>query len=175
MLRFDAPRDFAWKAGRGVLDIYVDADGCPVKDEVYRVAARCGLAVHVVANKRIRVPLGGGVRLVVVGDAFDAADDWIVEHAGQDDVVVTADVPLAARCVAKGARVVGPRGNVFTPSSVGDALASRDLMANLRDHGVPTRGPEPFTPRDRSAFLQRLDEIVQAVRLGKRDRRDEEG
>jgi uncharacterized protein YaiI (UPF0178 family) len=150
-----------------MLDVYVDADGCPVKEEVYRVARRCGLAVTLVANRRIARPPDASIRLVVVGEAFDAADDWIADHAKEDDIVVTADVPLAARCLEKGARVVGVRGDFFSRESIGDAIASRDLMSHLRDAGVTTGGPAPFVPRDRSRFLQALDEVVQAVRLGK--------
>ena len=150
-----------------MLDVYVDADGCPVKEEVYRVARRCGLTVTLVANKRMAKPPDAGFRLVVVGDAFDAADDWIAEHVETDDIVVTADVPLAARCLKRGARVIGVRGDVFANASIGDALASRDLLSTLRDAGVPTSGPAPFGPRDRSRFLQRLHEVIEAIRCGK--------
>ena len=150
-----------------MLDIYVDADGCPVKDEVYRVAVRCGLRVVAVANRRITMPGLSSIQLVVVGDAFDAADDWIAAHADREDIVVTADIPLAARCLARGARVLGHRGNTFTDSSIGDVVATRDLNATLRDHGVNSPGPAPFTARDRSSFLQKLDELIQAVRHGR--------
>jgi uncharacterized protein YaiI (UPF0178 family) len=149
---------------RSLLDIYVDADGCPVKGEIYRVAARYGLKVILVANARMRVPDEENVELVVVGDQFEAADDWIVEHAQADDVVVTADIPLADRCVKVGARVLNPRGRVFDEASVGSALAARDLSAYLREIGLQTGGPAPFSRRDRSQFLQRLDEVVQSVR-----------
>jgi uncharacterized protein YaiI (UPF0178 family) len=148
-----------------MLDIYVDADGCPVKDEIYRVAGRYGLKVFLVANAPMRVPWEEEqVQLVVVGDEIDAADDWIADHVGPDDVVVTADVPLAARCVQAGARVLGPRGRVYDPENVGSALAARDLSAYLREIGLQTGGPAPFERRDRSQFLQRLDEVIQAVR-----------
>jgi len=148
-----------------LLDIYVDADGCPVKDEVYRVAARYDLRVFLVANTWMRVPQEEEqVELVVVGDELDAADDWIVEHVQPDDVVVTADVPLASRCVKAGARVLSPRGRVFDEASVGGALAARDLSAYLREIGLQTGGPAPFDKRDRSQFLQRLDQVIQAVR-----------
>ena len=145
--------------------IYVDADACPVKDEVYRVAARYALPVVLVANSRMRVPEGGGVRLVLVaGGQLDSADDWIAARAGAQDVVVTADIPLAARCVAAGARVVDPRGKVFTEDSVGDALATRNLMTQLREVGAVTGGPAPHAKRDSSLFLQKLDELIQQIR-----------
>jgi hypothetical protein len=150
-----------------VLHVYVDGDGCPVKEEVYRVAKRYGLRVSVVANSRMRVPSESLVRLVVVSGSFDAADDWIVEHAGEGDVVVTADIPLAARCLKRGARVLDPRGRLHSESSIGDALLSRDIASHLRDLGEMTGGPAPFGRRDRSRFLQRLDDVVQAIRRGK--------
>jgi uncharacterized protein len=147
-----------------VLDVYVDADGCPVKEEVYRVALRYGLRVLVVANSRIRMPAVERIELVLVGEALDAADDWIAEHAGVGDIVVTGDIPLAARCLERSARVLDPRGRVYSEDSIGDALASRELMAYLRDLGEVGGGPAPFAPKDRSRFLQRLDELVHAVR-----------
>jgi uncharacterized protein YaiI (UPF0178 family) len=147
-----------------VLDIFIDADGCPVKQEVYRVAKRYGLRVTVVANSRIRIPYGNCVELVVVEDQFDAVDDWIVEHVAANDIVVTGDIPLAARCLDKGALVLGPRGDTFTQDSIGEALASRELLAHLRELGSITGGPAPFENRDRSRFLQRLDETIQVVR-----------
>ena len=146
-----------------MLTIYIDADACPVKGEVYRVARRYGLRVAVVANAPLRVPAVGRVELVV-RPGFGAADGWIAEQAGPGDVVVTADVPLAARCVAKGARVLDPKGRAFTDRDVGAALATRDLMDELRRGGVVTGGPAPMTPRDRSRFLSKLDEAVNAVR-----------
>ena len=148
-----------------MLDIYVDADGCPVKDEIYRVAARYALRVYLVANAHMRVPWEEErVELVVVGDELDAADDWIAEHVQPDDVVITADVPLAARCVKAGARVLNPRGRIFDEASVGGALAARDLSAYLREIGVQTGGPAPFDKRDRSQFLQSLDQVIQSAR-----------
>ena len=145
--------------------IYVDADACPVKDEVYRVAARYTIPVVLVANSRMRVPEGGAVKLVLVaGGQLDSADDWIAARAGARDVVVTADIPLASRCVAAGARVVDPRGQVFTEDSVGDALATRNLLSQLREAGAVTGGPAPHGRRDSSLFLQRLDELVQRIR-----------
>jgi uncharacterized protein YaiI (UPF0178 family) len=148
-----------------VLDIYVDADGCPVKNEIYRVAARYDLRVILVANARMHVPQEEDqVELVVVGDELDAADDWIAEHVRSDDVVITADIPLADRCVKAGARVLSPRGRILDEENVSSALAARDLSAYLREIGLQTGGPAPFDKRDRSQFLQRLDQVIQAIR-----------
>lgn len=146
--------------------ILIDADACPVKDETYRVAARYGIPVKVVANQWLRVPDAGDVELVLVekSRALDVADDWIAERAGAGDIVITADVPLASRCVKAGALALSPRGREFTPESVGDALATRDLLADLREGGEFTGGPPPFSKRDRSEFLQRLDALVHVVR-----------
>ena len=146
-----------------MLHIYVDADACPVKPEVYRVAARYGLKVTLVANSFMRCP-GGDVRLVVVEQGRDEADDWIADAAGPGDVVVTGDIPLAARCLDKGARVLGPKGRPFTDENVGDALATRHLLTQLREQGIMGGGPPPFTAKDRSLFLQKLDETVNAIR-----------
>ena len=150
--------------------IYVDADGCPVKNEVYRVAKRYGLKVYLVSNSRMRIPQEELFELVIVDEQFNAADDWIVEQVRDNDIVVSADIPLAARCLEKGARVIDPKGRVFTKESIGDALANRELMAYLRDMGNMTGGPAPFEKKDRSRFLQRLDDIIQAaVRERKRE------
>jgi uncharacterized protein len=149
-----------------VLEIFIDADACPVKQEVYRVAQRYGLHVTVVANSRIQIPHGDWIKLVVVKGQFDAADDWIVEHSVAKDIVISGDIPLAARCLEKGARVIGLRGDIFTQDSIGDALASRALLAHLRELGTITGGPAPFANRDRSRFLQRLDETIQGLRRG---------
>jgi uncharacterized protein YaiI (UPF0178 family) len=146
-----------------LITIYVDADGCPVKNEVYRVAKRYGLKVYLVSNSRMRIPQEELFELVIVDEQFNAADDWIVEQVRDDDIVVSADIPLAARCLGKGARVTDPKGRVFTKESIGDALANRELMAYLRDMGNMTGGPDPFEKRDRSRFLQRLDDIIQAA------------
>ena len=146
-----------------MLTIYVDADACPVKDEVYRVAIRYAMRVAVVANASLRVPAGELVELVV-RPGFGAADDWIAEQAGAGDVVVTADIPLAARCLAKGARVLDAKGRAFTDNDIGSALALRGLLDELRQGGVVTGGPAPMTPKDRSRFLFKLDEAVNAVR-----------
>ena len=145
--------------------IYVDADACPVKPEIYRVALRHGMGVTLVAGTRMRVPPGQDIVLEVVEQGFDAADDWIASHAGPGDLVVTADIPLAARCVERGARVLGPTGRPFTEDNVGDALATRNLLADLRGAGLETTsGPPPFDPRDRSRFLQALDQMLNALR-----------
>ncbi|MBD3348748.1 MAG: YaiI/YqxD family protein [Candidatus Eisenbacteria bacterium] len=146
--------------------IFVDADGCPVKEEVYRVARRYGVPVTVVANSWMRVPEEEGFELALVKGDFDAADDWIAERACERDVVVTADIPLADRCLKSGARVLGPRGREFTRDSIGEAMAARDLSAELRDMGIQTGGPEPFGKRDRSRFLQALDAMLQGCRRG---------
>ena len=144
-------------------EIYVDADACPVREEVYRVAERLGLQVHVVFNgsRPILPPGRPNVRLVVVGDAADAADDWIAERIGAADVCVTSDVPLASRCLARGARVLAPDGRTWTQANIGGALAGRELSRHLRELGVVTRGPAPLTRADRSRFLSALDTAVQ--------------
>lgn len=149
-----------------MLHIYVDADACPVKNEVDRVAVRYGLEVTFVANNYMRVPGTDPRRLVVVDKGLDGADDWIVEQAGVDDIVITADIPLAARCLDKGARVLGHTGRPFTPQNVGDALANRQLLKQLREQGIMLGGPPPFSAKDRSQFLQQLDQMVQAIRRG---------
>jgi uncharacterized protein len=148
--------------------ILVDADACPVKAEIYRVAERhllkgVDLKVFVVTNSAIAVPKHPAIERVVVGSSMDAADDWIAEHAGPDSVVVTADVPLAARCVKAGAAVIAPTGRPFTEDAIGMALATRNLMDQLRSAGEVTGGPRPFAPRDRSTFLAALDQTL--VRL----------
>ena len=140
--------------------IFVDADGCPVKQEVYRVARRYGVRVTLVANTWMRVPEEDGVELVVVEGDFDAADDWIVEHVGEDDIVVTGDIPLADRCLKLDAKVLGLRGREFTEDSIGEAMASRELSSELRDLGIQTGGPRPFDKRARSQFLQKLDAML---------------
>ncbi|MDJ0944686.1 MAG: YaiI/YqxD family protein [Kiloniellales bacterium] len=144
--------------------IYVDADACPVKSEVYKVAARHGVPVRVVSNSFLRLPPDPRLELVVVGEALDAADDWIAERAGPKDVVVTADVPLASRCVKAGACVIAPNGKLFTPESIGMALATRNLMTDLREAGQVTGGPKAFSQRDRSAFLSALHEAIERLK-----------
>jgi uncharacterized protein len=145
-------------------DLYVDADACPVKDESFRVAQRYGLRVFVVSNSYMRVPHDPNIELVVVTDGFDAADDWIVERVTERDIVVTADIPLAGRCLEKKAAVLGPRGKEFTEDAIGDALATRELMQQLRDMGEVSGGPPPFDRKDRSKFLQKLDTLVHAAK-----------
>ena len=146
-----------------MLTVYVDADACPVKAEVYRVARRHGLRVAVVANAPLRVPADPLIELVV-RPGFGAADDWIAREAGPCDIVVTADIPLAARCLARGARVLDPKGRPFTDNDIGAALALRELKEELRQSGAVTGGPSPMTPKDRSRFLSKLDEVASAVR-----------
>jgi len=143
--------------------IYVDADACPVKAEVVKVAERHGLAVVFVANAWLSVPRAPRVRVQVVSGAFDAADDWIAEQVHRDDVVVTADIPLAARCLKTGARVLGPSGKPFTDDNIGNALATRELMADLRACGVGG-GPPPFGPKDRSRFLDALERVLREAK-----------
>lgn len=150
--------------GSALLHIYVDADACPVKNEVYRVAKRYQLNVTLVANAWMRTPDDPGITLEVVEDGFDAADDWIVDHVETDDIVVTADIPLASRCMQKDARAIGSTGRPFTEDNIGEAVATRDLLAVLRGGGEITGGPPPLTKRDRSRFLQTLDEVIQSIR-----------
>ena len=146
--------------------VYVDADACPVKDEVYRVAARYGAPVFVVANGWMRVPRDPGITLVPVPAGPDAADDWIAERAGRGDVVVTADIPLADRTLKAGAQALHPAGRPFTAASIGGALASRSVGEHLRSIGETTRGPPPFTAADRSRFLQAMDAALARVKRG---------
>lgn len=148
---------------RKPMRIWLDADACPVKEQVYRVADRYGVPVSVVANAPLRIPPQAGIELVVVPGTPDAADDWIAEHAVPGELVLTADIPLAARVVPRGVRCLDFRGGEFTPSRVGDALAARDLNAYLRDLGVGGRGPAPFAPRDRSRFASLLDAAVSSM------------
>lgn len=146
------------------MKIYIDADACPVKEETYRVARRYDISVTVVANSWMRVPGEGSIRLQVVEGDFDAADDWIVEHVERDDIVISGDIPLAARCIEKGAAVIGPGGRPFTEENIGEVRATRDLLAGLRETGEVTGGPPPFSRKNRSLFLQKLDEVINAVR-----------
>ena len=150
-----------------MLNIYVDADACPVKEEVYRVAERYGLRVILVANSRMRTPTEDWIELVIVNHRFDAADDYIVDHLEADDIVISGDIPLAARCLDSGAFVLRPTGRPFTETNIGDALATRDLLAQLRDAGSLLGGPPPFKKKDRSLFLHQLDEIIQSIRKKK--------
>ena len=147
------------------ITLLIDADACPVKDECYRVARRCGLEVRVVSNSFIRVPVSDTVKLVVVSDGFDAADDWIAQRADAYTIVITADILLAERCLKAGARVLAPNGKPFTADSIGGAIATRAIKADLRDTvvGGLAGGPPPFTKVDRSNFLQVLDREVVAL------------
>ncbi|MDJ0851646.1 MAG: YaiI/YqxD family protein [Myxococcota bacterium] len=145
-----------------VIAIFVDADACPVKDETYVVGTRYGLPVVLVANSRMHVPEGFGVELVVVEQGPDAADDWIADNVRPGDVVVTADLPLAARCLEAGARALGTNGRAFSADSIGDLVATRDLKAHLRETGMASGGPPPISDKDRSRFLSKLDELVNA-------------
>lgn len=146
-----------------MLHIYIDADACPVKNEVYRVAGRYRWPVTLVANSWMRVPDDSLISLHVVESGLDVADDWIAEHAGPGDIVITADIPLAGRCLEKGAAVIGTMGKPFTEDNIGDTLATRDLLAALREGGEITGGPKPLEKKDRSRFLQKLDEAIQAI------------
>jgi hypothetical protein len=153
------------RLGDRLTQIYVDADACPVREEVYRVATRLGLDVFVVSNgsRPLRPPGTPNVRMIFVGDAADAADDWIAEHISKADVCVTSDIPLASRCLAKGARAIGPTGRAWTPANIGNALAGRELSRHLRELGQSAGGPAPLTRQDRSRFLSALDTAVQAA------------
>jgi hypothetical protein len=155
-----------------MISIFIDADACPVKQEIYRVAERhvlkgTALKVYVVSNSPIAVPRDEMIERVVVGAGMDEADNWIAERAGRGAIVITADVPLASRCVKSGAEVIAPNGKPFTEESIGMTLATRNLMDSLRSAGEVTGGPKPFAPRDRSSFLSALDRaIVRLKRAG---------
>lgn len=144
--------------------LFVDADACPVKDECFRVAERCGLKVLVVSNGWINLPRAPWIEQVVVEAGPDVADDWIAARAGPGDIVITSDIPLADRCLKAGAQALRPNGQPFTPDSIGSALAGRMIGEHLRSIGVATSGPPPFGPADRSRFLQALDAAVTRAR-----------
>ena len=146
------------------MKIYVDADACPVKTEVARVAKRHGLEVVLVSNSWMRTPEGASISLKVVDKGLDSADDWIAENIRPHDIVVTADILLAARCLPIGARALGTTGHPFTEDNIGSAVASRELLAELREAGEQTRGPAPMKKGDRSRFLHQLDEIIRSIR-----------
>jgi hypothetical protein len=151
------------------ITLYIDADACPVKQEIYRVAERhalkgTGLKVFVVSNSPIAVPRDDMIERVVVAAGMDEADNWIAERAQRGDIVITADVPLASRCVKAGATVIAPNGKPFTEDAIGMTLATRNLMDSLRSSGEITGGPKPFAPRDRSAFLAALDQAIVRLR-----------
>ena len=146
------------------MQIFVDADACPVKEEAAKVAARHGLVIHYVSNSHMRLPFGDNVKRVVVSDGADAADNWIAEQCVIGDIVITADIPLASRTLKKGAMVISHVGKPFTPDSIGMALAMRDLMSQLRETGEVRGNNLVFTPSDRSRFLQGLENIIQALK-----------
>ena len=147
-----------------MLTIYIDGDGCPVKEETYKVAHRYQLKVFIVANKRINIPLQPLLEMVVVAAGADEADNWIAENIQENDICITTDIPLADRCLKKQAKVLGARGDEFTEDMIGDAMATRELMKELREMGQVGGGPPPFNQRDRSQFLGSLDRIIQSVK-----------
>jgi uncharacterized protein YaiI (UPF0178 family) len=147
--------------------IFVDADACPVKQEIYKVAKRHGHKVTLVSNSWLQTPLDDKIELIVVGAGLDVADDWIAENADENDVVVTADIPLAARCLEKGALALKPTGRFFTEDMIGEALATREMLSQMREAGVVTGGPPPFEKKDRSRFLQGFDEAIRKAIRGK--------
>lgn len=147
-----------------MLDIYIDADGCAVKDEIYRVAERYQLKVFVVANKPLNVPFDPRIEMVVVPGGLDVADDWIAEHIKIGDIAITSDIPLADRCIKNQARVLGPKGIEFTEDSIGGALATRELMTHLRSIGQMGGGPSSMAKKDRSQFLSKLDQMINAIK-----------
>jgi uncharacterized protein len=144
--------------------IYIDADACPVKQETYHVAERYGLPVTLVANSWMRIPDKKWLKLVVVNDHLDAADDWIAENVCENDIVISGDIPLASRCLKKGALVLGTTGKEFTDTDIGQALAMRELLSELREAGTIMGGPAQFQQKDRSRFLQSLDQMIQRIR-----------
>jgi uncharacterized protein len=149
------------------MEIYVDADACPVKAEVLRVATRHNLPIHMVSNSWMRLEPSRLINRVVVNDHPDAADDWIAERIGPGDIAITADIPLASRCLKAGAKVIGPTGKPFDQGSIGMALAMRDLQSHLRETGESRGFNAAFTPRDRSRFLEALENAVQAIKRGR--------
>jgi len=146
------------------ITIYVDADACPVKAEIYKVAERHAVPVLVVSNSFINIPRHPLFQRMIVGEGLDVADDWIAERVGPGSIVITADIPLADRCIKAGAIAIAPNGRAFTPDSIGMALATRNLMTDLREAGTVTGGPKPFSPRDRSSFLSELDLAIRRLR-----------
>ncbi len=150
------------------MPIFIDADACPVKAEVYRVAKRYQIKVFIVSNASIFVPRDDLFEMIVVRGGFDSADDWIVEQINEDDIAITSDIPLADRCLKKNARVLSPKGHSFTEETIGEALSTRALLDMLRQSGEFGGGPAPFSKADRSRFLSKLDETIHAVRRKRR-------
>jgi uncharacterized protein YaiI (UPF0178 family) len=148
-----------------MIEIFIDADGCPVKEEVYKVAARYSLNVILVANKSMQIPFNSKIKMVVVSGGFDAADDYIAENIKAGDIAITADIPLAARCIKKFAAVIGTKGVEFTEENIGDTLATRELMTRLREMGEVGGGPPPMQKKDRSQFLSKLDQVIRRLQL----------
>lgn len=146
-----------------MLNIYIDADACPVKEETYKVAVRYKLKVFVVANQFLNIPLSPLIEMMQVSGGYDAADDWIVDQAGVGDIVITTDILLADRCVKNSVRVLGHKGIEFTEDNIGSAVAQRELMENLRHMGEMGGGPKPMQKQDRSLFLGKLDQIIQSI------------
>ena len=147
-----------------MLSIFVDADACPVKKEIYVVAKRHNLRVILVSNQPMRDPQEDWIQLIIVGSELDEADDWIVDHLESDDIIVSADIPLADRCLKRGACVLGPTGRPFTEDNIGEALATRDLLTRLYESRTIMGGPAPLKKEDRSRFLHSLDEMIQSIR-----------
>ena len=150
-----------------MLEIYIDADACPVKQEIFKVADRYKLNVHLVSNSWLNIRVGPNVNKVVVSDGFDAADNWIADNIQENDIAITSDIPLAERCLSADAKVLGPTGKQFTNNNIGMALSMRALKQDLRDMGEISGGPAPFSKRDRSQFLQELDKIIQMIKRGR--------
>lgn len=146
------------------IELYIDADGCPVKDETYKVASRYQLRVWVVANRNMNVPLHPSVTMKTVSEGPDEADNWIAEHITPRDICITGDIPLADRCLKKGAKALDHRGNEFTEDMIGDAMATRELMKELREMGEVRGGPSAFEKKDRSQFLSTLDRLIQKLK-----------
>jgi uncharacterized protein YaiI (UPF0178 family) len=144
--------------------IFIDADGCPVKEETYKVAMRYQIPVIVVANRALNIPLHPLIRLEVVAQGPDEADNWIAENIEENQICITTDIPLADRCLKKSARVLGARGDEFTEDMIGEAMATRELLKHLRELGDVKGGPPPFEKRDRSSFLSALDRIIQSIK-----------
>lgn len=149
-----------------MMTLFIDADACPVKQEALHVAERHDMPVFLVSNNWLLMPVGEKVQKIVVSDSADAADDWIVEHAGEGDVVITADIPLAGRALKKGAQVLGPTGRSFTSANIGNALAMRELNAHLRETGASKGYNASFTKQDKSAFLRAMEDVIQKIKRG---------